>query len=115
MQCSLPNSLAAWESPRFSEIFCEEVAALPASVLRLEKALLRGSHVLPEPPQVMLLNAAGDERTLQLRAGIFFASVLAGCNCADDPGPMDEYQEYCQVTFLLDRVTAVADFAVSPM
>jgi len=49
---------------------------------------------------------------LVVRAGIFFGSWLTGCQCADDPTPVDVLPEYGEVTVNIDRHTAVATFVM---
>ncbi len=46
--------------------------------------------------------------SVRVKAGIFYKGVIAGCNCADDPSPIDEQNEHCVVQFLIDRLTAEA-------
>ena len=43
-----------------------------------------------------------------MNAGIFYRSVIGGCSCADDPTPVDEQAEYCEVVVEIDKVTAEA-------
>ena len=74
----------------------------------LQQALTMGSHVVERPPQVMLLSSNSSPRHLEIRAGIFFNTVIAGCNCADDPTPVAGHPEYCEVQFDIDRQTALA-------
>ena len=109
MSFSLPQSLAAWQTPAFAATFCHEVAQLPPGVLPLQQALAMGSHVVERAPQVMLLSSRGSEHHLEIRAGIFFNTVIAGCNCADDPTPVEENNEYCELLFRIDRHTAVTE------
>jgi len=108
MNFSLPNSRDAWGTPAFARTFCHEVAQLPPGTLPLQLALRMGSHVLENTPKVMLLSSRHDESLYRVRAGIFFNSVLAGCNCADDPSPMDQHEEYCELQFEIDPTTGRA-------
>jgi hypothetical protein len=103
MPFSLPNSQQAWDTPEFSGVFCDEVKQLPIAQLPLQHALSMGSHVVDRPPQVMVLAHESSQTHLIVRAGVFFNSVLGGCNCADDPTPMDENNEYCELQFRIER------------
>jgi hypothetical protein len=107
MSFRLPQSLQAWETPQFAEIFCHEVERLPHGSLPLHLALSMGSHVINRPPKLMLLSSAADETHLTLKAGVFFNTVIAGCSCADDPSPADENNEYCELWFLIDRCSGI--------
>ena len=54
----------------------------------------------------MMLSSSADDTTIRVKAGVFFSSVMAGCNCADDPSPMDENSEYAELWFEIDRTSA---------
>ena len=54
----------------------------------------------------MVLTLEADANQLRVKAGIFFQGVVAGCSCSDDPSPTDVENEYAQLWFLIDRVTA---------
>ena len=112
MSLRLPQSLAAWEQASFGKTFCAEVAALPHDALPLHRALKLGSHVVERPPQVMLLGREDGDGQLEVRAGVFFNSVLGGCHCADDPGPIEEHNEYCELRFMIERDTGLARVAL---
>jgi len=105
MSIELSESLQAWSSDSFGETFCREVARLAHGELPLHLALSLGSHVVERRPKVMLLSSEADASCIRVKAGVFFNSVLAGCNCADDPSPMDEHNEYCELWFVIDRLS----------
>lgn len=102
----LPDTLAAWETADFETVFRHEVAALGAAGLPLQRCLVVGSHVLPRPLSVTLLDAQEADGVLRIRAGVFFTSTIAGCSCADDPSPSNELSEYGVLRFEIDRATA---------
>lgn len=102
----LPKSLAAWGSPDFEATFKTEVEQLAVDQLPLQQGLANSSYVTDSPRKVVIINVTGDEGFIRLTAGIFYAGVIAGCSCADDPTPVDEVTEYCQVRFAIDTKTA---------
>ncbi|MGB0712599.1 MAG: hypothetical protein ACPGUC_03460, partial [Gammaproteobacteria bacterium] len=55
------------------------------------------SAVAPSPIKVVVLSVTADVGDTEVRVGVFYAGVIAGCNCADDPTPMDEENEYCEL------------------
>ncbi|GAB6042407.1 hypothetical protein [Endothiovibrio diazotrophicus] len=99
----LPDTLAAWGSPRFETVLKAEIEGLDAAHLPLQQGVIHGSYYSGGPVQAVLVSADEDPSTLHLRIGLFYTSVIAGCNCADDPTPMDEYREHCQIGVDLDR------------
>lgn len=102
----LPESLKAWDTPGFRDILKREIEQLDPAELPLQQGLTRSSHVTDRPFQVMILGAHEEDGLLQVKAGIFYAGIIAGCSCADDPTPIDEIEEYCVVQFDIDRRTA---------
>ncbi len=102
----LPESLAAWGSPAFSETFKIEASRLDADSLPLQKGLARSSHVASSPFSVIVTNVTDDPVSIQVKAGIVYAGIIAGCSCADDPTPISEQTEYCEVLFEINKLTA---------
>jgi len=102
----LAKTLHAWGSPNFGEVFKQEVEKLDGQHLPLQQGLAASSHVSDRPIQVMILGVAEELECIRVRAGIFYTGVIAGCNCADDPSPIDEQNEYCVVQIDIDRTTA---------
>lgn len=101
-----PNALAAWPSPAFTDAMKAEIERLDANLLPLQQGLSRSSYANPDSVSPVIL--AVDERPthLRVRAGLFYTGIIAGCGCADDPTPIDEITEYCDVLFEIDRNTA---------
>jgi hypothetical protein len=54
----------------------------------------------------MIISAADEGNTIRARAGIFYTGIIAGCSCADDPTPVNEENEYCEVQLDIDKATA---------
>ena len=104
----LPESLAAWGSPAFNEIFKKETARLDANSLPLQQGLALSSHVADSPFSVILMNMTDDPVSIQIKAGILYAGIIAGCSCADDPTPISGQTEYCEVMFEINKLTSQA-------
>ena len=99
---NLPHALAAWNTPRFGEVFKLEVEQLDASQLPLQQGLSGTSCVADDPFSVMLLGATAVDDCLRVKAGVFYAGLLSGCSCADDPTPLEAQPEYCELWFKID-------------
>ncbi|MFP5408015.1 MAG: hypothetical protein ACLGGY_01910 [Gammaproteobacteria bacterium] len=102
----LPNTLNAWNTPRFAAVFKQEIEGQDAVSLPLQQGLSVSSHVTDRPFQVMLISVNEDADQIRIKAGVFYTGVIAGCSCADDPTPIDELNEYCMVQLCIDRITA---------
>ena len=99
---SLPQALAARDTPDFGKIFKQEVEQLDPTLLPLQQGLTGTSAVADEPISVMVLGASATADGLRVKAGIFYAGLLGGCSCADDPTPMESQPEYCELWFEID-------------
>jgi hypothetical protein len=99
----LHRSLAAWGTPAFEAVFKEELAAFGPDALGLQQAVSSGSVATDGSVGVMVLGTSEQGHSLRIRVGLFFTSVIAGCACADDPTPVGEQAEYCEIELLIDR------------
>jgi hypothetical protein len=95
----------AWGTSTFKEQFKQEVQQLPADQLPLQQGLSLSSYVSAEPFRVMVISEAEDETTIQVKVGIFYSGIIAGCSCSDDPSPTDVQPEYCDLQFSIDKTT----------
>lgn len=100
------RSLQAWDSPAFQQALKLEIEQLSARQLPLQQGLTKGSYALDGKHKAMLISAADMGEHLRIKAGVFYASVIAGCSCADDPTPVDEENEYCVIQLDIDKGTA---------
>lgn len=108
----LNKSIEAWGTPDFVSVFKDEVRLLGAVALPLQQGLSRSSHVSGNNYEVVVLNVAEDPQRILVKTGIFYQGIIAGCSCADDPTPVDEQTEYCEVLFNIDRRTAEAQISL---
>ncbi|MFW5452424.1 hypothetical protein [Thioalkalivibrio sulfidiphilus] len=107
MTC-LSRSLNALGTPAFESVLKAEIAALGAAGLPLQAGLRTGSVALDDRLEVTILGVDEGPDTLRVRAGLFYTSIIAGCACADDPTPVNENAEYCQVRVEIDRQSGEA-------
>lgn len=105
----LQKALAAWRSPAFNDILKAEIERLDADLLPLQQGLERTSHVGTARPRAMLLRVSEADGCLRAKVGLFYSGIIAGCSCADDPTPIDEIDEYCEVEFEIDKRTGMAE------
>lgn len=109
----LPESLAARNSPAFENVLKRELERLGAGRLPLQQGLSVSSVALDDQYEVMVIDVADDTVGIRAKVGVFFSGIVAGCNCADDPTPMEAQSEYCELLVVIDKVTAEASVAVS--
>jgi hypothetical protein len=108
----LAAALAAWGTPAFAGALKAALEARGAA-LPLQRGLAAGSVALDERIEVMYLGADEEPERLRVRVGVFFAGILAGCSCADDPTPVEPQNEYCELELLIDKASGEARATVS--
>ena len=100
------KSLTTWKTPEFKETIKQEILQLDASDLPLQQALSQSSYVSESKFSVNIQTSEENKKSITTKAGIFFTGIIAGSCCSDDPTPVDELQEYCEVEFAINKKTA---------
>ncbi len=108
----LTKALDAWGTPDFAGILKQEVAHLDAGQLPLQQGLSTASYVTDGKLDVMIISASEEAGCIRVKAGIFYAGIIAGCSCADDPTPVDELSQYCEVQLDISKATAETTVAL---
>lgn len=103
----LATALQAWGRSDFNQVLKNEIESLDASLLPLQQGLKHSSMANGENLSCVILKTVDDTDNIFVTAGLLYTGVIAGCNCADDPTPVDENNEYCEVLFCINKTTAV--------
>lgn len=109
----LANALKAWGADGFRHMLKQELERLDAQQLPLQQGLSQSSHVSDSGFRVMIINDSDRGGSISAKVGVFYTGVIAGCSCADDPTPVDEISEYCELDVEIDKVSGEARIAVS--
>ena len=109
----LPKSVSNWDTLAFKDTFKSEVESLDAMLLPLQAGLSQGSSVCEGKVKVVVLGVSERANNIYAKAGIFYSSVIAGCNCADDPTPVEAQNEYCELRLDIDKATAETTVALT--
>ena len=67
-----------------------------------------------KPFRVMPLATEATADRLRVKAGVFYAGIVGGCSCADDPTPLESQPEYCMLWFEIDRSSGAARVELAP-
>jgi hypothetical protein len=110
----LVNSLAAWGSSSFENVLKNEIQGLEHANLPLQQGLSQSSVVSESPFSVVILLITDTQQLIKAKAGIFYSGIIAGACCADDPTPLCEETEYCEVLFAIDKSTAQTRVTLLP-
>ena len=110
----LTKALNAWGTSEFTDVLKEETEQLNVDQLPLQQGLSVGNYALDDKFSVMILGVSENKDFIHAKAGIFYTSIIAGCSCADDPTPISELSEYCEVQLDIDRKTGETIVALVP-
>lgn len=102
----LSTALAAWGTPEFEGALKTELQALDPRLLPLQEGLVHSSHVCDGKISVVVLQVAEVPRGIRAKVGVFYAGVVAGSCCSDDPTPLNEQTEYCELALDIDKANA---------
>lgn len=102
----LSKSSAAWGTPDFENILKAEIEQLGSEQLPLQQGLSTSSYVLDDKLKVRIIGVSEEANSIRAKVGIFYAGIIAGCSCADDPTPVEEQAEYCVVQLEINKMTA---------
>jgi hypothetical protein len=104
---TFPESVKTWPSAAFSAILKAEIEALPSSALPLAQGLSGGNYPADEPVSASILRVSEDSGYIEVRLGLFFSEINAGCSCGDEPVAE---AAYCEFRLLLSRKTGEGEF-----
>ncbi|MEJ2478570.1 MAG: hypothetical protein P8Y78_00075 [Acidihalobacter sp.] len=104
----LSETLHAWQTEDFAPTLRREVRQLGAAQLPLQAGLRNSGYALDEVRDVTLLGVEETPEHIRVRLGIFYAGIIAGCSCADDPTPVEAQDEYCEIRLNIDKSNAAA-------
>lgn len=103
---TLAQSLAAWHSPDFESVLKQELEQLDKQLLPLQQGLAQSSYVSDSDISVSILSISETPDFIQAKAAILYGGIIAGSCCADDPTPLCEQPEYCELLFSINKTTA---------
>ena len=110
----MQRALRAWGTDAYRNVLCEEVEQLPLELLPLQQGLRQSSQVSDAPVQAMFLQAEARDGQIISAVSLFYSGVIAGCNCADDPTPVDTLPEQCSIEITIDQQDATTHIRLLP-
>lgn len=108
----LEKSLRAWGGADFEAILKREVVELGADDLPLQQGLSQSNYVADSPITVLIHRVTETENMIRIKAGVFYQGIIGGCSCADDPTPVGENNEYCEMQIEIDKANAATAVAL---
>lgn len=102
----LTKSLNTWGTPDFEGVLKEQIEQLGAEQLPLQQGLSTSSYALDNQVKARIISTSESASSIHAKVGIFYTGIIAGCSCADDPTPINENNEYCEVLLEINKTTA---------
>lgn len=102
----LTKALQSYNDPEFKNILKHEIQNISPDLLPLQQGLSLSSYVGKSAFSAVILNIIEEPDFIQIKTGIFYTGIIAGCSCSDDPPPTDEQNEYCELLFNINKDTA---------
>jgi hypothetical protein len=105
----LTNALNTWGTESFSKTLKQEIEALPSGILPLELATTQGGLVDDSNIAALINQSTETQTSIEIKVGIFFNEIIAGCNCNDDPV---KENTYCELMVAINKATAETHFKI---
>jgi len=110
----LGRALDAWGTPAFRNVLKAELEQLTVEQLPLQQGLSQSSYACDDNIKVVIISVSEVSGIVHATAEIFYTGIISGCSCADDPSPVDEYAEHCEVQVDINMQTAEAVVKLLP-
>lgn len=104
----LDSALRAWNTDDFAAALKSDILALGAGVLPLQEAAAGGS-IDEGDIDITLLGSRDSAAEIHATVGVFFAEVIGGCSCGDEPAASNAY---CELQVIIHKVSGQARFEV---
>lgn len=102
----LTKSLAAFGNSDFKKILKAEIQQLDKNLLPLQEGLSQTSYVGDSGIEAVILNVSETKEAISVKTSIFYSGIIAGSCCSDDPTPVDEQPEQCDMLFVINKNNA---------
>lgn len=107
----LTEALKHWGTTSFDQTLKAVLENLPAGTLPLQQATTQGGIVEDSNISACILSSNGNDSEIEIRTGIFFTEIVAGCNCNDPPM---EINGYCLIGVCINRISGETRFMIIP-
>ena len=102
----LDRVVDAWGTPAFRGVLKAALEQLSVEQLPLQQGLSQSSYACDDNIKVVIISASEASGVIRATAEIFYTGMIPGCSCADDPTPVDNYAEHCEVQIDINMQTA---------
>lgn len=101
----LSEAVSAWGTPAFNDTLKREIENLDIEQLPLQQGLSRGIYSKSDGLSAMIIDVGEEPGLIRVKAGIFYSAVITGCSCDNDPTPIEDQPEYCELRLDIDKAS----------
>jgi len=105
---NLRDAIDAWGTPDFNNVIKAELEQMSVEQLPLQQGLSFSSIALDTSIQAIIISSSETKKRINVKVSLFYTGVISGCNCADDPSPIDEQSEHCELQLDIDKISGDA-------
>ena len=103
------HALRFWGTPDFEVILKQEISQMGREYLPLQQGLTTGNYVSDAPITVSIHSVVESENIIRVKVGIFYQGIIGGCSCTDDPTPVSDINEYCEVQLDINKLNGICE------
>ena len=107
----LHDALRAWGTEAFAPLLKRAIEGLAPGTLPLDRATAHGGRADDRAITVTVIGATDAGTHVDARVGVFFAEVIAGCSCGDEPFAVPAY---CEMAVRIEKATGAAAITLIP-
>lgn len=109
---NLADIIKEWGRPNFENILKNTIEKMGLKQLPLQQGLSSSNMAVDGKHKVIILNTSDSQDSINIKIGVFYFGIIAGCNCAGDPSPVDEQNEYCEIQLTINKKTGDASISL---
>jgi len=110
----LGRVMDAWGTPAFRDVLKAELEQLSVEQLPLQQGLSQSSYACDDNIKVVIISVSEKSGFIRATAEIFYTGIIPGCSCADDPTPVNDYAEHCEIQIDINMQTAATVISLLP-
>lgn len=88
------KSVSAWGSETYLSELKTELESIPINDYPLQAVSQLTGYVDESAYEISILHSHANQSQIEHRIGLFYAELLSGCNCHDDPVAIPAYCEF---------------------
>lgn len=105
LMINLEKIVCKWGLPEFELLIKSELEHMSIKELPLQQGLSTSNFALDDELNIIIIKTSDSDNTITVKVGVFYFGIISGCSCADDPGPVEKQNEYCEVQLDINKIS----------